>query len=438
MEEILITALNHEFHGLGVAPNGRKVSYPYTLPGDTIQVSFFKKRSRKARYLWEGWKEKVERPEGLCTHFGACGGCLGQHIDYSLQCDLKFAPIQKLFSDGFGFTFQTMPAEQSFGYRGRMDFSVFPGPTIGLRARGNFRRVVDVGTCLIQADNANALLSECRNLLSQYPEIPWDRRSESGGLKYITIRTSQSETDRMVIFTFTEGFDRQEIYQSFVSSTKEALSCEHIVFCFNRMKSEVSAQGESNVVRGNSYFKETILDKEFKIPFDSFFQPNPKGFLPILEFLEASLPKESEALLDLFSGSGFFSHLFGERFERIHCWELSPSSIAMAKETLLARFPEKQIYAEVKNLFQEERTEPREENAVLLLDPPRAGAGAKVMYWIKDFGPRDVFYISCNPYSQGEDLKSLKEVYQLKGGLLVDPYPHTPHCESVIHLQRKI
>lgn len=437
MEQIQIDYLTADFLGVGIAPNGRKISYPYTLPGDVVSVEYTKKKSRPGRYRLVDFIHKQEWSEVRCPHFSECGGCAGQHIKYIDQCDLKFAPIKTAFKNDFDMEFETVTAEETFHYRSRMDFSVFPGPRIGLRARGNFRRVIDVNKCYIQTSWANEELEKIRLLLNEYSTFPWDRRSEVGGLKYVTLRKAKFTSESMTIFTFTDGFASHPEYEEFKERALQILGADHILNCFNRVKSEVSASGTIEILKGESTYKEVILGVPFQVPFDSFFQPNPAGFLPILHFIEKGLPRERTSLTDLFCGNGFFATLFGKSFPVIHCYELTASSIEVAKNNLLTLFPEKEIEATVVNLFLDTSLLRSDPDGVLILDPPRAGAGTKVNDWIRHSGPKDLFYVSCNPYSQLEDLKQYLEMYEPISCLLLDPYPHTPHCESVVHLRRK-
>lgn len=437
MEQIQIDSLTPDFLGVGIAPNGKKVSYPYTLPGDILSVEFSKKKSRPGRYRFINFLNQMERSTVKCEHFSECGGCAGQHILYEDQCNLKFSPIKKLFSETLNLDFDSQISNDIYHYRSRMDFSVFPGPTIGLRARGNFKRVINVKCCFIQSEWANEELTLVRQLVNEFSHFPWDRRDENGGLKYVTLRKAKFTEDNMSILTFTDGFSSHIDFENFKNRTLQLLSAKNIIFCFNRVKSEVSASGNSIVIRGMESYRENILGINFMVPFDSFFQPNPLGFLPILNFITTRLPEKKTSLTDLFCGNGFFASIFGSSFSKINCYELTPSSIEIAKKTLSTLFPGKEIHADVVNLFQDTSKLTSDPDGVLILDPPRAGAGASVNQWIAQNGPKDLFYVSCNPYSQAEDLRHFISEYEPISSLLIDPYPHTPHCESVIHLRRK-
>jgi len=64
------------------------------------------------------------------------------------------------------------------------------------------------------------------------------------------------------------------------------------------------------------------------------------------------------------------------------------------------------------------------------------GGGEQMLNLLLDMKPKNIFYISCNPYSQEADLERLKTEYRLKSILITDPYPNTAHLESVACLER--
>ena len=76
---------------------------------------------------------------------------------------------------------------------------------------------------------------------------------------------------------------------------------------------------------------------------------------------------------------------------------------------------------------------------LLLLDPPRSGAGGKVMRSIGRLGTDKVVYVSCNPKSLAEDLVWLRDFgYELKTVQPIDQFPHTPHVECVVLIEKAI
>ncbi|WP_244310249.1 class I SAM-dependent RNA methyltransferase [Leptospira noumeaensis] len=430
-------SLDSDFSGIVTAPNGKKVNIFFAYPGDELTVEYVKRRPRQRSLRIHETIRHHDWNLVKCDVFGECGGCTGQHIDYEKQLELKFSPILESFKKDLGISITPLPSSKIYEYRSRMDFSVFPGPIIGQRQRGNFRKVVPITSCSIQSQWANDALKDVQSVLNQIPDVIWDRRSEEGGLKYLTIRKAQNTDDGILIFTFTEGYESHPSMEKFRNLCLASLKQESLLFCYNRPKSEVSASGRAEVLRGKSTFTEQVLGETFQIPFDSFFQPNPSGFLPILSFIKERLPQAGKNLIDLFCGNGFFSLLYGGSFQNVDGYELTESSIAIASKTFEGRFPNKSHSFQITNLFMSTDLLKEKEDATLILDPPRAGAGKLVSQWIRDFGPKHLFYVSCNPYSQKEDVSTFLPNYDFMDGILIDPYPHTPHTESVLFFQRK-
>ncbi|MEY2694036.1 MAG: hypothetical protein RL142_384 [Actinomycetota bacterium] len=75
--------------------------------------------------------------------------------------------------------------------------------------------------------------------------------------------------------------------------------------------------------------------------------------------------------------------------------------------------------------------------ATIVLDPPRAGAGAKVIEKLIALKPKHIVYVACDPIALARDLKPLLEEFDLAGIRAFDLFPHTHHVEVVASLIRK-
>jgi len=74
---------------------------------------------------------------------------------------------------------------------------------------------------------------------------------------------------------------------------------------------------------------------------------------------------------------------------------------------------------------------------LVVLDPPRSGAGGKVMRKVGRAGPRRVLYVSCNPTTLAPDLRELVPFgYRVVAVQPVDLFPQTYHVETVVLLER--
>ena len=110
------------------APDGKVVFIPNAVPGDVVDVQTFKKR--KAYYEGKAiafHKLSDKRTEPKCEHFGTCGGCKWQHMDYEHQLYYKQKEVtNNLTRIGHIELPEITPilgsAEQYF-YRNKMEFS---------------------------------------------------------------------------------------------------------------------------------------------------------------------------------------------------------------------------------------------------------------------------------------------------------------------------
>ncbi len=76
--------------------------------------------------------------------------------------------------------------------------------------------------------------------------------------------------------------------------------------------------------------------------------------------------------------------------------------------------------------------------ATVVLDPPRSGAGAKVIERLIEFAPQHIVYVACDPIALARDLRALLAGgYELKKLRAFDLFPHTHHVECVASLVRK-
>jgi len=143
-------------------------------------------------------------------------------------------------------------------------------------------------------------------------------------------------------------------------------------------------------------------------------------------------------MIDLFCGVGTFSLPFASRVSALAGIEIVETSIESAKRNaqdngitntyFLAKDARKGIDQVLESFGHPE---------LLMLDPPRSGAGGKVMRKIGRSKPERIVYVSCNPDTFATDIKELEPFgYKLEAVQPVDLFPHTVHVECVALLTR--
>ena len=161
-------------------------------------------------------------------------------------------------------------------------------------------------------------------------------------------------------------------------------------------------------------------------------------------------PKSSAAcdLLELYCGHGNFTIPLADKFNRVLASEISKSSIANARvncelngvcnaqfvrlsaDELMSAFARQREFERLKgiDIFGYDFSH-------VLIDPPRAGLEPSVIDFIKNF--RNLIYISCNPQTLFENLRSLCATHEVRRFAIFDQFAHTAHIECGVLLRRR-
>jgi 23S rRNA (uracil1939-C5)-methyltransferase len=177
-----------------------------------------------------------------------------------------------------------------------------------------------------------------------------------------------------------------------------------------------------------------VVGHQYTVSAGSFFQVN----CTLLDkFLGAVVGGESGALAwDLYAGVGLFSAALAEHFSRVIAVESSAAACKDLRHNLRGTRAE-YVQASTTNFLRQAILLKQDAPDLVLLDPPRAGAGVEAAKLLADLGPRRIVYVSCDPATLGRDLSALiQSGYRLLRLQLVDMFPQTYHLESIATLQR--
>ena len=223
-------------------------------------------------------------------------------------------------------------------------------------------------------------------------------------------------------------------------------------------KVEVAASSTGQVqwkidakLKGDERLIERVAGRTFRISGGGFWQVHKKAaevLAGAVTDMVAAVGIDLEAdNLDLYGGVGLFSGALAAKFGnglRITSVESFRQATDDATLNLADLSKVKAVCAPVERFLNErvgnldkggKTASPR--NATIILDPPRAGAGAKVVGQILDIQPKHIVYVACDPIALARDLKTLMETYDLVGIRAFDLFPHTHHVETIASLVRK-
>ncbi len=187
---------------------------------------------------------------------------------------------------------------------------------------------------------------------------------------------------------------------------------------------------DDRVVRGTKVVQQRVAGKQFEVDADGFWQVHPRA----AEVLTAAVlqgldPQPGESALDLYCGVGLFASVLDGLGCDVLGIEGSRSAIAHARRNVPgARFIAGSMEVQLHSL-------PRRADLVVL-DPPRKGAGTKVVERIVALEPRGVAYVACDPSALARDLATFSTAGYAPHSIdAFDLFPMTHHVECVAILR---
>ncbi|ABY24123.1 tRNA (Uracil-5-) -methyltransferase [Renibacterium salmoninarum ATCC 33209] len=199
-----------------------------------------------------------------------------------------------------------------------------------------------------------------------------------------------------------------------------------------------------SALRGRGWLEETVADKRFRVSGDGFWQIHRNAPKVLSEAVGDYLGDDllpGAAAADLYAGAGLFTALLADAVGSTG-WVLSvegsPVTSKDAKLNFAGRAEVQILPGRVERVLATAARESSRKLDVVVLDPPRAGAGKAVVGRITASGAKAVAYVSCDPASFARDLgyffRAGWELTQLRA---FDLYPHTHHLETVALLRPK-
>jgi 23S rRNA (uracil1939-C5)-methyltransferase len=400
--ELQLTAMAHGGSALG-RHSGQVIFVPYAIPGETVRAEIVESHTRWARArLLEVLEPSPHRVEPPCPYFGRdrCGGCHFQHIAYEAQAGFKREVVVDQLARLGGLrdaqVDEIIGAAEPWGYRNHAQFSLTPEGRLGFLTADS-HQVIPVEECLI----LEPLLDELWAAL----DMEWPQ------LRRLSMRCGSATGDRMAIFEL-------EQYEDFDIEVDFPVSCVILL-----------ADDEAVVLMGNAHLTEHVAGRDYRISAGSFFQVNTGGAEALVELVRDYLaPTGGDSLVDLYCGVGLFGLALADRVGRVTGIEADPSAAGDFRHNArgLDQVTLVEGTADASLVHLEEPVD------LLVLDPPRSGAGKQVMGQIARLEPWRIAYVSCDPATLARDARHLTgKGYSLERVQPVDLFPQTYHIESV-------
>ena len=462
-EKISLTIDSTAFKGKGIGRfKGMAIFVPNTAPGDLVeaQVTKRKKSFCEARLI-EVIEPSEHRIEPKCRHAKQCGGCTWQHLPYEKQLEIKSRQVMDHMERIGGFSDitkrPTLPAENSFYYRNKMDYSFGNrrwlsreeierdkyvsdrGIWCGLHAPGRFDKILNLKECHLQKPISYDILDTVRSYARENNIPAFDTIENTGYLRNLGIRTSHYTDDLMV--NFVTFFNDEEL----MSEISDALLDEFpqittIINNVNDRKNPTAIGRYEKVVYGPGYITDYIKPFSFKIHANAFFQTHtPQAELLYEKAVELAELDHPELVYDLYCGVGTLSLVLSRHAKKVVGIEANEVAVENARQNTDANNVDNVsfIKGDMKEKLTGKLIEQFGKPESVFTDPPRAGMHPDVVQTLNRFGAPKIIYISCNSSTMARDLKALSGRYHIEAIQPVDMFPQTYHIETIAALKRK-
>jgi 23S rRNA (uracil1939-C5)-methyltransferase len=434
-------------------------------PGDTVDAQLTKIKSN----FLEGKVVKIKefspnRTEPFCIHFGLCGGCSWQHINYETQLIYKQKQVVDNLERIGGLDLPEirpiLPSGKSRFYRNKLDFTFSAqrwltrdelaqdrdqiAPALGYHIPRKYDKVFDVVECHLQPDPSNAIRLAARDEAVKNNIPFFDLRKQIGFLRTLTIRTANTG-EAMVILQVT--YDKMEwIEKILVRLQKEFPEITSFQYVINGKKNDTFADLTIRTWKGNSYITEKMQrpdgkgDLQFRVGPKSFYQTNSDQAYHLYRLAnEMAVITSDELVYDLYTGTGTIANFVAPQAKKVIGLEYVADAIADAKvNSQINGISNTDFFAgDIKDLLNDEFLKNHGRPDVVITDPPRAGMHEDVCRMLLKAAPQRIVYVSCNSATQARDLKILSEKYEIVSVQPVDMFPHTTHVENIAALKLK-
>jgi tRNA/tmRNA/rRNA uracil-C5-methylase (TrmA/RlmC/RlmD family) len=377
--EVEVGPVAHGGHCVARAPDGRVVFVRHALPGERVTVSVTDVLAHHLRAdavsVELASPDRVEPPCPWAAP-ALCGGCDFQHATPAAQAELKAAVVREQLVRLAGLPPGEVDAlgvrveslGDPLGWRTRVRYAVDATGRAGLLAHRS-HEVVPVDWCRIATPAVRA---------AGVTDVAWP------------------EDDRVDVVAGGAG--------------------------------DVAVVGSSTGLRsGPSRVRERAVGREWRLPVGAFWQVHPAApdtlAAAVLELLE---PGRGERAWDLYGGAGLFAGALSPRVAEVVLVESSVPAVAAARSSL----------ADLRNVHIVQSTVERFRSSrrpdIVVLDPPRTGAGSAVVRRLAAAGPRAVAYVACDPAAFARDVATFGRLgWRLAALRAYDCFPMTHHVECV-------
>lgn len=459
-EAVEVTDAGAKGKSIAKSPDGKVIFINNAVPGDVADIQTIKKR----KSFYQGTAVKFhkysdKRVEPVCRHFGVCGGCKWQFMDYKYQLEYKQQEVEnnlkRIGKVELPETTPILGSKEIYFYRNKMEFSFSDSRwltqkeiesgkdfedknALGFHIPGMWDKILDIKECHLQEDPSNAI----RNFVKEFAtknDLPFfNTREQSGLLRTLMIRTSSTGEIMLLIQFFKEDMEKRELLLGAIASEfPEITSLQYVI---NSKGNDTIYDQEVICYKGRDHIFEEMEGLKFKINAKSFYQTNSAQAYELYKVTRNFADLQGDEIVyDLYTGTGTIAQFVSAKAKKVIGVEAVPEAIEDAKENAKRNNIENTEFytGDMRKVFTSDFIEQHGKPDVIITDPPRDGMHKDVVAQIIGILPKRIVYVSCNSATQARDLEMLDEHYKVTRVQPVDMFPQTFHVENVVCLERR-
>ena len=439
------------------------VFVPWCVPGDICDVQIRRKKHSYAEGEVVRFITLSEvRAVPFCSHFGVCGGCKWQNLPYAEQLRFKQQQVaDQLRRIGKVELPEIRPILGSVltrEYRNKLDFGCANRryltreqlsdeslrkdiPAIGFHITGAFDKILPIETCHLMHPLHNDIRNAIRDYALEKQLSFFDLKAQKGLLRDVIIRNSNSGEWMVILqFHYDETGGQEEAFGLLQYIKDNFPQISSLMYVDNQKCNDTIGDLDILTFSGSDHIFELMEDLRFKVGPKSFYQTNTEQALHLYQVARdfAQLTGH-ELVYDLYTGTGTIANFVARRARQVVGIEYVPEAIEDAKVNASINGLENTLFyaGDMKDILTDDFIAEHGRPDVIITDPPRAGMHPDVVSTILRAAPQRIVYVSCNPATQARDLQLLDADYRVKAVQPVDMFPHTPHVENVVLLERR-
>lgn len=442
--ELQIAGLGSSGEGVG-RYDGFTVFVRGALSEETVQAEIvLVKKNYAVGKLIKIITASPDRVEPVCPVYADCGGCQLQHLSYAGQLRMKQQQVKDALTRIGHLDIEVLPVigcNNPWNYRNKMQFPAASGAegkiSIGCYAAAT-HSVIDTGSCMIQKEANNEVLTTVRKWMQRYGISAYDEKTGKGLIRHVMSRVGVHSGEVMAVL-ITSAYDIPHKKELVEWLTKYVPNLVSVVQNINKKPTNIVMGNKTRVLYGQPTITDSLGALSFNISAQSFFQVNSEQAEKLYnKALEYAALSGNETVVDVYCGTGTISLYLAKHAGKVYGIEIVAPAIEDAKKNAQenncnnAEFILGDAAEKLPQLLAEE-VRPD----VVVVDPPRAGCEQKVLKAIADVEPQRIVYVSCNPASLARDLAYLAERgYKSMAAQPVDMFPMTSHVETVVWLSK--